>query len=82
MIIAYKVTFFQFHLIFRLNFSDAEIEIFCSKYDKDGNFEFDLDEINAIEQGLEMEMDGEQIEEEVEIPYIPGADKIDNSPPK
>merc|ERR1719270_1740619 len=65
----------------KLNFSDAEIEIFCSKYDKDGNFEFDLDEINAIEQGLEMEMDGEQIEEEVEIPYIPGADKIDNSPP-
>ncbi len=25
----------------KLNFSDTEIEIFCSKYDKDGNFEFD-----------------------------------------
>ena len=38
---------------FRLNFSDAEIEIFCCKYVRDGNFEFTLDEINAIEQGLE-----------------------------
>ena len=70
------------HIIFfRLNFSDAEIEIFCAKYDKDGDFTFDLDEINAIENGLEMEMDGEQVEEQVEIPYIPGADRIDNAPP-
>eukprot|EP00095_Tigriopus_kingsejongensis_P003470 maker-scaffold13_size735724-snap-gene-6.27 protein:Tk03470 transcript:maker-scaffold13_size735724-snap-gene-6.27-mRNA-1 annotation:"pkd2 " len=37
----------------KLNFSDLEIEIFCSKYDKDGNFEFTLEEINAIEQGVE-----------------------------
>ena len=40
----------------RLNFSDLEIEIFCARYDKDGDFQFNLDEINAIEQGL-----GEQI---------------------
>ena len=68
-------------IFFRLNFSDAEIEIFCAKYDRDGDFTFDLDEINAIENGLEMEMDGEQVEEPVEIPYIPGADQIDNEPP-
>ena len=41
----------------RLNFSDLEIEIFCAKYDKDGDFEFNLEEINAIEQDL-----GEQFE--------------------
>ena len=34
-----------------------EIEIFCAKYDKDGDFEFNLEEINAIEQDL-----GEQFE--------------------
>ena len=38
-----------------MNFSDAEIEIFCCKYDRDGNFEFGLDEINEIEKGLEQE---------------------------
>ena len=27
-----------------LNFSDLEIEIFCAKYDKDGDFEFDIEE--------------------------------------
>eukprot|EP00094_Tigriopus_californicus_P010741 TCALIF_10360-PA protein Name:"Similar to Pkd2l1 Polycystic kidney disease 2-like 1 protein (Mus musculus)" AED:0.18 eAED:0.18 QI:118/0.86/1/1/0.8/0.75/16/1264/740 len=34
----------------KLNFSDLEIEMFCSRYDRDGNFEFTLEEINAIEQ--------------------------------
>ena len=67
--------------ILRLNFSDVEIEIFCAKYDRDGNFEFDLEEINAIENGLELEMDGEQIEEKVEIPVIPGADEMKSEPP-
>ena len=66
-------------IILRLNFSDVEIEIFCAKYDRDGNFEFDLEEINAIENGLELEMDGEQIE--VEIPVIPGADQMKSEPP-
>ncbi len=37
---------------FRLNFSDTEIEIFCAKYDRDGNFEFTKDEIQAIEDGI------------------------------
>ena len=32
----------------KLNFSDAEIEIFCAKYDRNGDFMFTLDEINAI----------------------------------
>ena len=41
----------------RLNFSEAEIEIFCAKYDKNGDFQFDLEEINAIENGLEAEME-------------------------
>ena len=41
----------------RLNFSDIEIEVFVARYDKDGNFEFNLEEINAIEQNL-----GEQFE--------------------
>ena len=36
------------HLYFRLNFSDAEIEIFCAKYDRDGNFEFDLDKMVEV----------------------------------
>ena len=40
-----------------MNFSELEIEIFCAKYDKDGDFEFNLEEINAIEQDL-----GEQFE--------------------
>lgn len=38
---------------FRLNFSETEIELFCSKYDKDGDFIFDREEINNIEAGLE-----------------------------
>ncbi len=46
----------------KLNFSDTEIEIFCSKYDKDGNFEFDLDEINAIENALEADLQQEEVE--------------------
>lgn len=41
-----------FFVVSRLNFSDTEIEIFCAKYDRDGNFEFNLDEINEIEEGL------------------------------
>ncbi len=42
----------QHPLLDRLNFSDLEIEIFCSRYDKDGDFTFNADEINAINQGL------------------------------
>ena len=30
-----------------------EIEIFCAKYDFDGNAMFTLDEINDIEEGIE-----------------------------
>ena len=45
------------YCILRLNFSETEIEIFCAKYDKNGDFQFDLEEINAIENGLEAEMD-------------------------
>ena len=38
----------------RLNFSDTEIEVFCSRYDVDGNFEFSFQEVRAaIEEGLE-----------------------------
>ena len=48
---------------FRLNFSDAEIEIFCAKYDRDGNFEFGLDEINEIEKGIEEEMEAREEKE-------------------
>ena len=56
---------FFFLYLFRLNFSDTEIEIFCAKYDKDGNFEFTLEEINAIEEGLEEEEELlEKLEEE------------------
>ena len=63
LILLYTISFESFklkkhanqHIIFRLNFSDAEIEIFCCKYDRDGNFEFGLDEINEIEKGLEQE---------------------------
>ncbi len=36
----------------KLNFSELEIEVFCAKYDKDGDYEFALEEINAIEGGL------------------------------
>ena len=64
-----------------MNFSDAEIKNFCAKYNKDGDFKFDLEEINGITNGLEIEMDGEKVEEPVEIPYIPGTDQIDNEPP-
>ena len=31
----------------RLNFSDTEIEVFCSRYDVDGNFEFSFEEVRA-----------------------------------
>ena len=41
----------------KLNFSDLEIEIFCARYDKDGDYRFSAEEINAIERNL-----GEQIE--------------------
>ncbi len=40
----------------KLNFSDLEIEIFCARYDKDGDYQFNLEEINAIERNL-----GEQV---------------------
>ena len=39
---------------FRLNFSETEIEVFCSRYDVDGNFEFSFEEVRAaIEEGLD-----------------------------
>jgi hypothetical protein len=42
------------NLFLRLNFSDTEIEVFCSRYDVDGNFEFSFEEVRAaIEEGLE-----------------------------
>ena len=40
-----------------------------------------MDEINAIENGLELEMEGGEIEEQVEIPVIPGADQMKSEPP-
>jgi hypothetical protein len=43
-----------FKSFLRLNFSDTEIEVFCSRYDVDGNFEFSFEEVRAaIEEGLE-----------------------------
>ena len=56
----------------KLNFSDAEIEIFCAKYDRNGDFMFTLDEINAIEEGLEdeMENDGQPINEVDLVPKV------------
>ena len=56
----------------KLNFSDAEIEIFCAKYDRNGDFMFTLDEINAIEEGLEdeMENDGQPINEVDMVPKV------------
>ncbi len=44
--------FFSDFYFFRLNFSVTEIEIFCAKYDRDGNFEFTKDEIQEIEEGI------------------------------
>ncbi len=39
---------------FRLNFYDTEIEVFCARYDVDGNFEFSFEEVRAaIDEGLE-----------------------------
>ena len=35
-----------------MNFSDTEIEVFVSEYDADGNELFDIDEIQAVEQGI------------------------------
>ena len=46
-------------LVFRLNFSDMEIEIFCSTFDTDGNAKFTLDEIADIEQGAAMSHSGD-----------------------
>jgi hypothetical protein len=40
----------------RLNFSDTEIEVFCSRYDVDGNFEFSFEEVRAA---IEAEEDDE-----------------------
>ena len=56
----------------KLNFSDAEIEIFCAKYDRNGDFMFTLDEINAIEECLEdeMENDGQPINEVDLVPKV------------
>jgi len=48
--------FNKFKLLFRLNFSKLEIEIFCARYDKDGDHRFDVDELKAIELNL-----GEQV---------------------
>ncbi len=42
------------YIYFRLNFSDTEIEVFCARYDVDGNFEFSFEEVRAaIDEGLE-----------------------------
>ncbi len=49
-------TFGTFFALARLNFSDLEIEIFCARYDKDGDYVFNLEEIHAIESNL-----GEQV---------------------
>ena len=42
------------HNFFRLNFSDTEIEVFCARYDVDGNFEFSFEEVRlAIDDDTE-----------------------------
>lgn len=71
----------------RLNFTDLEIEVFCSRYDKDGDFQFNLEEINAIEQGL-----GDQIanydhlilesEKKIKEELAVGAGETAEPPPK
>ena len=76
---------------FRLNFSDAEIEIFCAKYDKDGDFEFGMDEINDIEKGIEEEMEEREEKEFNEFfnlesrpqtaANVPGAQEVEKPPP-
>ena len=80
--------FLGFH--FRLNFSDAEIEIFCAKYDKDGDFEFGMDEINDIEKGIEEEMEEREekefneffnLESRPETANVPGAEEVEKPPP-
>ena len=49
-----------FYHIVRLNFSDAEIEVFVSEYDADGNELFDLDEIQAIEARIAIKNEPEE----------------------
>ena len=48
------------HLI-RLNFSDAEIEVFVSEYDADGNELFDVDEIQAIDRRVAIAEEPEEM---------------------
>ena len=74
-----------------MNFSDAEIEIFCAKYDKDGDFEFGMDEINAIEKGIEEEMEEREEKEFNEFfnlesrpetaVNVPDGEEIEKPPP-
>ena len=49
-----------FYDVVRLNFSDAEIEVFVSEYDADGNELFDLDEIQAIEARIAIKNEPEE----------------------
>ena len=54
-LIRYKIQTILYHAatcVFRLNFSDAEIELFVAQYDADGNELLDVDEINAVERGI------------------------------
>ena len=48
-----KTSFFQLETVYRLNFADMEIEMFFSRYDKDGNFTFDMEEANEIFEDLD-----------------------------
>ena len=50
--IGHKLLIYLFHtfVFVRLNFSDAEIEIFIASYDADGNELLDVKEMQAVEQ--------------------------------
>jgi len=60
----------------RLNFSETEIEVFCSKYDVDGNFEFTTNDIKAIEEGANEDEDLTKIKEPEETKGPPEFNKF------
>ena len=49
-----------------MNFSDTEIEVFCSRYDVDGNFEFSFEEVRAAIEDAQEEFTKKRKEEEEE----------------
>ena len=49
-LLIYLFLLFYIFVFVRLNFSDAEIEIFIASYDADGNELLDVKEMQAVEQ--------------------------------